>query len=91
MSIKRIRRAIRKGRYEYTLHALEEMDDDDLTDRDVRWVLLNGVIEAELTHDPRGTRFVVRGMLRDLMEVEVVCRFLMSGSLRIITVYVPKE
>ena len=67
------------------------MDDDDLTDRDVRWVLLNGTIEAELSHDPRGTRFVMRGMLRDSVEVEVVCRILMSSLLRIITAHVPEE
>jgi len=67
------------------------MDDDDLTDRDVRWVLLNGTIEAELSHDPRGTRFVVRGMLRDFAEVEVVCRILMSGLLQTITAHVPEK
>ena len=42
----------------------------------------------ELTNDPRGVRFVVRGRPRGREEeVEVVCRFLPSERLRIITVY----
>jgi hypothetical protein len=37
---------------------------------------------------PRGERFVVRGLPRGYeAEVEVVCRFLPSGRMRIITVY----
>ncbi len=38
MGIKRIRRAVREGRCEFTTHALEEMDEDDLSDADVRQV-----------------------------------------------------
>ncbi len=56
MGIKRIRRAIREGRYEYTVHALEEMDEDDLDESDVRYAILNGEISSELTDDPRGIR-----------------------------------
>ncbi len=88
MSEKRIRQAVRNDQYEFTMHALEEMDDDALVEDDVRRVLLQGAIEANLTDDLRGPRFVVRGVSRE-MEIEVVCRFLNSlGWLRIITVYV---
>lgn len=88
MGIKRIRRAIRDRRYEYTVHALEEMDEDALAEADVRQAVLHGDICAELTDDPRGTRFVMHGTTRDQdREIEVVCRFLPSGLLRIITAY----
>ncbi len=88
MGIKRIRRAIREGRYEFTVHALEEMDEDDLDTKDVQYAVLHGEISAELTDDPRGIRFVVGGTTRlQDREMEVVCRFLPSGLLRIITVY----
>ncbi|MFQ5910542.1 MAG: DUF4258 domain-containing protein [Thermoplasmata archaeon] len=90
MSIKRIRRAVRQERYEFTMHALEEMDEDDLTEAEVRRALLNGELRARLTDDPRGLRFVVRGTSNGV-EIETVCRFLPSGLLRIITVYVPEE
>jgi hypothetical protein len=88
MGLRRIRRAIREGRYEVTVHALEEMDEDDLDEADVREAILGGRLGAELTDDPRGTRFVVRGSTQSKnREIEVVCRFLPSGLLRIITVY----
>ena len=92
MGIKRIRRSIREGRYEFTVHALEEMDDDDLDESDVRYAILPGEISSELTDDPRGIRFVVLGDTQDeARSMEVVCRFLPSGLLRIITVYQIEE
>jgi len=87
MSMTRIRQAVHQMQYEFTAHAIEEMDDDGLTEADVRRVLLSGSIGATLADDPRGLRFVVRSEVHD-SEVEVVCRFLPSGILRIITVYV---
>ena len=92
MGLKRIQRAVREERYEFTIHALEEMDDDDLDVTDVRYAILHGEISSELTDDPRGTRFVVLGNTQDKTAVlEVVCRFLPSGLLRIITVYKIEE
>jgi hypothetical protein len=92
MGIKHIRRAVREDHYQFSSHALEEMDEDSLTEEDIRWVILRGEVVAELTDDPRGIRFVVRGKPpQGDSDVEVVCRFLPSGLLRIITVYVPEE
>ncbi|MBS1812197.1 MAG: DUF4258 domain-containing protein [Acidobacteria bacterium] len=92
MAIKQIRRAIRNGQYQYTNHALEEMDADDLTEEDVRNSLLHGEVVSTLTDDPRGIRFVVQGNeLFGARTMEVVCRFLPSSLLRIITVYVLEE
>lgn len=92
MSIRRIRRAIREYHYEYTIHALEEMDEDGLTDADVRQAHLQGRLVTKLMDDPRGIRFVVRGTPKGGdIEIEVVCRFLPSGLLRIITVYALEE
>ena len=92
MSIRRIRLALKEGRYEYSIHALEEMDEDQLADSDVYEATMKGKIVARLTGDPRGTRFVVRGLAVDKETgVEVVCRFLSSAILRIITVYAVEE
>jgi hypothetical protein len=63
------------------------MDDDGLTEADVLHVLRTGKVVAELTNDPRGPRLVLRGAPKRSTEgVEVVCRFLPSGVLRVITV-----
>jgi uncharacterized protein DUF4258 len=88
MSIRRIRLALTESRYLYSDHALEEMDDDGLLESDVNDVIMRGKVVAKLTGDPRGLRFVVRGTtVEEGVEIEVVCRFLPSGNLRIITVY----
>jgi hypothetical protein len=88
MSLKKIRREFRDLNFEFTIHALEEMDEDNLSLEDVRWAILHGAINAQLTDDPRGVRFVVRGPVKDYKrEIDVVCRFLPSGLLRIITMY----
>jgi len=88
VGIRRIRRALREQRFEFTTHALDEMDEDDLTDADIRAAILRGSVVRTFTDDVRGTRFVVRGLARMRHdEVEVVCRFLPSGRMRIITAY----
>ncbi len=70
-----------------TQHAKDEMRDDFLSMGDVKHAILNGRIIRRLTHDPRGIRYVLCGPARDGREINVVCRFLDSGKLRIITVY----
>ena len=88
MSLKRIQQAVRAGSYQFTTHALEEMDADNLVEEEARGILLRGRLTETLTNDPRGMRFVVRGTpAGEDREVEVVCRFLPSGLLRIITAY----
>ena len=68
------------------------MDEDDLSEADVRRVVLGGDIVTELSDNPRGVRYVVRGTLEEQeRDVEVVCRFLPEGLLRIITVYEREE
>lgn len=92
MSIRRIRLALKEGRYEYSIHAIEEMDEDQLVDSDVYEVIMRGKVVAKLTGDPRGRRFVIRGLVVGKeTQVEVVCRFLSSAILRIITVYAVEE
>jgi len=92
LGIRRIRQAFRDGRYKYSIHALDEMDEDGLTDADVEQAVMKGGVVATLTEDPRGSRFVVRGFgLDEETEVEIVCRFLQSSTLRIITVYAIEE
>jgi hypothetical protein len=46
MSMRRIRLAVREGRYAYSVHALEEMDDDELLDSDVLEVMMRGKVVA---------------------------------------------
>jgi Domain of unknown function (DUF4258) len=91
-ALQRIQQAFRNGVCWFSEHALEEMDADGLIEADVEQAVMNGSVVAVLTEDPRGTRFVVRGSgLDQQTKVEMVCRFLPSSTLRIITVYAIEE
>jgi hypothetical protein len=89
--IREIRERIRTKNYEFTGHAEEEREDDDLSVADLRGAILTGRVVQILTSDLRGNRYVVRGTAQDEREIEVVCRFLASGKLRILTVYAVEE
>ena len=86
--IARLRAAVRTNNYEYSQHALEEMDEDDLSDADVREAILSGGIRAELTDDPRSLRYLVKGRSGNV-DIEIIARFLTEDAVRIITVYIP--
>lgn len=84
----RIRRAILDQRYTLTEHAYDEMDEDRLDVLDVESAVLTGRLEQTLTHDPRGTRYVVIGRATDEQTpVGVVVRFVSPDDLLILTVY----
>jgi hypothetical protein len=86
--LERIRNAVLDQHYTLTEHAYDEMNQDDLDVLDVESALLNGDIDQVLTHDPRGTRYVVIGKATDqTTPVGVVLRFVEHDQLLIVTVY----
>jgi hypothetical protein len=71
-----------------TAHAVEEMAEDNLDILDVEHAILNGRIAKVEKDDPRGTKYVVRGLAVDGETfVGVVGRFTATGRYLIITVY----
>jgi hypothetical protein len=89
--LQRIQQAIREQRYRIGSHANEEMSDDDLEAEDIENILLAGEITRKYTHDPRSTRYEVTGNTADYRRACVICRFLPSDVLLIITAFVPDE
>jgi hypothetical protein len=85
--LQRMRQAVREARYRLSSHANDEMSDDLLVLADVERVILTGEVIRKFTHDPRGTRYEVLGTALDGRRTYVVCRFLLSGVLLIITAY----
>lgn len=86
--LQRIRWAIREQRYRISSHANEEMADDLLASNDVEQIILTGLIAQRFTRDSRGRRYAILGATIDERSAYVVCRFLLSGVLLIITAYV---
>ena len=71
-----------------TVHAVEEMAEDNLDILDVEHAILNGQVAKTERDDPRGTKYVVKGLAVDgETSVGVVGRFTATGRYLIITVY----
>lgn len=83
----RIRQAIREQKYRISSHANDEMSEDGLEAKDIESIILTGEIVRKFTRDPRGTRYEILGDTVDGRRAYVVCRFLSSGILLIITAY----
>jgi hypothetical protein len=87
-SISRIRDCIRSLNYAVSLHAAEELDDDDLTIFDLENIILTGeIIERQRDRKTREVKLIVRGISLEGIEAETVVKFSPSGTLFIITIY----
>ncbi|MCB0175957.1 MAG: DUF4258 domain-containing protein [Anaerolineae bacterium] len=89
--LQRIQRAVREQKYRVSSHANDEMADDFLMAADIESIIFTGKIARRFTKDPRGRRYAVLGSTTDNRRAYVVCRFLLSGVLLIITAYVAEE
>jgi hypothetical protein len=87
-NIDRIREKIRLQEYDMTIHAMEEMAEDNLDILDIEHAVIDGQIAQIEKGDPRGTKYVVEGLATDQQSpVGVVGRFTTTGRFLIITVY----
>ena len=71
-----------------TVHAMEEMAEENLDILDMEHALLSGKVARIEKDDPRGAKYVVEGVAVDgQTPVGVVGRFTTAGRYLIITVY----
>lgn len=86
--LERIRGKIRLQQYDMTVHAVEEMAEDNLDITDVEHAVLTGRIARIERDDPRGNKYVIEGVAVDgVTAVGVVGRFTGNDRYLIITVY----
>ncbi len=76
-----------------TVHAMEEMAEDDLDILDVEQAVLNGQVVRTEKDDPRGAKYIIEGLAADgETPVGVVGRFQDRERYLVITIYeVTKE
>lgn len=94
MQIDEIRKLIRAGRYEVSLHAQQERLEDDLDISEIETAILSGEIIEDYPDDPRGPSYLVSGQAGS-KAVHVVLGWARTRekeerTLRMITVYIPK-
>jgi len=79
---------IRTRQYIMTLHAEEEMDDDELTIFDVERAILTGeIIERQKEHQTGEWKYLIQGNILTENEIIVVSKLSLTGKLVIITVF----
>ena len=87
-SISRIRDCIRSLNYVVSLHAAEELDDDNLTILDLENIILTGEIAGrQRDRKTREVKFLIRGRTIENEEAEAIVKFSRIGPLFVITVY----
>ena len=87
-NIDRIREKARLKEYDMTVHAMEEMAEENLDILDIEHAIRSGKVARVERHDPRGAKYVVEGVAVDgQTPVGVVGRFATARRYLIITVY----
>lgn len=87
-SIARIRELIRSLKYVVTLHASEELEDDNLSILDLENIVLTGqIIERQRDRETQEVKCVISGIALDGVAGEVIGKIGPTGRLIIITVY----
>lgn len=87
-TIDRLRGLIRDQEYQISIHANEEMSNDELIAVDIESAIFTGKVIKRFTKEARGTRYEVTGQACDGRPVAVICRIPGNGWLRIVTVFV---
>ena len=81
-ALEELRRAVREGRYELTLHAIDEAANDDLHVVDLESAVLTGSLLRTEDDSACGPKYVIEGMAADLSTpVGVVSRFQIDRSI----------
>jgi len=88
--LKEMRDKIRRREYIISIHAEEEMNDDDLSIFDIESCILTGkILERQKDKVTGEWKYRINGQSLSAGEVEVVAKLSPTGKLVIITVYVP--
>ena len=87
--ISQIRELVRSLNYVVSIHAAEELDDDNLTILDLETIILAGEItQRQRDRQTREVKCVVRGSTLDGAVAEAVVKIGHGGKLVFITAYV---
>lgn len=86
--LKQMREAVRLRQYVVTLHATEEMDDDEFSIYDVERCILHGeIVERQKDQTSAEWKYLVQGVTFHSKGICVVTKISVTGKLVIITVF----
>jgi hypothetical protein len=87
-TINRLRNLIRSLNYAVSIHAAEELEDDNLTVLDFENIILTGaIVERQRDRQTREVKYIVRGTTLSGVPAETVVKIAPDGNLFALTVY----
>jgi hypothetical protein len=87
-TLRQMQERIRTRQYVMTLHAEEEMNDDNLTIFDIERAILTGnIVERQEDHLSGEWKHLITGQAIDGRFITVVAKLSITGKLVLITVY----
>jgi hypothetical protein len=87
-TINRLRNLIRSLNYAVSIHAAEELEDDNLTILDFENIILTGaIVERQRDRQTREVKYIVRGATLSGVPAETVVKIAPDGNLFALTVY----
>ncbi len=89
MDIVEIKEKVKNDEYEISFHGEKERYAEDIALKEIETAVDNGEILEDYPDDPRGPSCLVLGHSEN-RPLHIVCGCAPEGSVRVITVYVPK-
>jgi len=87
-TIHQLRALIRTLNYALSIHAAEELEDDNLTILDFENIILTGaIVERQRDRQPREVKYIVRGNTLSGGPAETAVKIAPDGNLFALTVY----
>jgi hypothetical protein len=87
-TIDRLRDLIRSLNYAVSIHAAEELEDDNFTVLDLENIILTGsIVERQRDRQTREVKYIVRGNTLSDVPAETVVKLAPEGTLFVLTVY----
>ncbi len=88
-TLAKIQKLVCTKQYVMTLHAEEEMADDNLSIFDVERIILSGkIIERQKDKSSKEWKYIVRGKTISATVAAVVVKLSVSGKLVILTIFI---
>lgn len=86
--LRRFRSLVRERRYILTIHALEEMSEDDVLNKDIEHAILTGkIVERQVDRTTKERKYVLTGPDLAGQPVGVVLKMGSTGKAVVLTVY----
>ncbi|MBI3797161.1 MAG: DUF4258 domain-containing protein [Deltaproteobacteria bacterium] len=88
VTINRLRDLLRSLNYVMSIHAAEELDDDNLTIFDLENIILTGaIVKRQRDRQTREVKYIVRGHTLSDISAETVVKIAPDANLFVLTVY----